>query len=128
MEVEHCIQADAEEIRKFFHRINKTVDKSSPDGMAGVVPAEQAAKRTAQVCQRRRRYIYYTLNVLRPRYFQRKAQDYLMEHPKSTWNKFSAQLINIDVSYQVSASFLNDEKTEQSSNGLFGTRITKTSN
>ena len=32
-----------------------------------------------------------------------------MEHPNATWNEFSTHLINKDVSYQVSTSFLNDE-------------------
>ena len=33
-----------------------------------------------------------------------------MEHPNATWNDFSTHLINKDVSYQVSTSFLNDEE------------------
>ena len=64
MEVEHCFRADAEETRNFFHRIKKTVDKGWPDDMAGVVAAEQAAKRTAQARQRSQRYIDYTLKGL----------------------------------------------------------------
>ena len=67
MEVEHCIQADGEEIRNFFHCIKKTVDKGWPDDMAGVEAAEQAAERTAQARQRRQRYIDYTLKGLRPK-------------------------------------------------------------
>ena len=110
MEVEHCIRADGEEFRNFPQRIKKTVDKGWPDDMAGVVAAEQAAERTAQARQRRQRYIDYTLKGLRPWYLQRKAQEYLMEHPNATWNDFSTHLINKDVSYQVSASFLNDEE------------------
>ena len=77
--------------------------------MAGVVAAEQAAERTAQARQRRQRYIDYTQKGLRPRYLQRKAHEYLMEHPNATWNDFSTHLINKDVSYQVSTSFLNDK-------------------
>ena len=110
MEVEHCIRADGDEIRNFLHRIKKTVDKGWPDDMAGVVAAEQAAERIAQARQRRKRYIDYTLKGLRPRYLQRKAQEYLMEHPNATWNDFSTQLIRKDVSQQVSTSFLNDEE------------------
>ena len=53
MEVEHCLRADGEEIRNFLHRLMKTVDKGWPDDMDGVVAAEQAAERTAQVRQRR---------------------------------------------------------------------------
>ena len=110
MEVEHFIRADGEEIRSFLHRIRKTVDKGWPDDMAGVKAAEQAAERTAQARQRRQRYIDYTLDGLRPRYLQRKTQEYLMEHPIATWNDFSTHLINKDLSYQVSTSFLNDDE------------------
>ena len=105
MEVEHCIRVDGD-----IHQIKKTVDKGWPDGMAGVVASEQAAERTAQACQRRQRYIDYTLKGLPPRYLQRKAQKYLMEHPNGTWTYFSTHLIHKDVSYQVSTSLLNDEE------------------
>ena len=84
METEHCIRADGEESRNFLHRIKKTVDKGWPDNMAGVVAAEQAAERTAQARQRRQTYIDYTLKGLRPRYLQRKAQQYLTENPNAT--------------------------------------------
>ena len=109
MEVEHCIRADGEEIRNFLHRIKKTVDKGWPDDIVGIAPGDQNAERAAQARQRRQRYIDYTLKGLRPRYLQWKAQKYLMEHPNATWNDFSTHLINKDVSYQVSTSFLNDE-------------------
>ena len=76
MEVEHCVRADGEEIRNFLHRVKKSVDKGWPDDMAGVLAAEQAAEHTAQARQRRQRYIDYTLKRLRPRYLQRKPQEY----------------------------------------------------
>ena len=123
MEVEHCIRADGEEIRNFLHRIKKTVDKGWPDDMAGVVAADQAAERTAQARQRRQRYIDYTLKGLRPRYLQRKAQEYLMEHPNATWNEFSTHLINKDVSYQVSTSFLNDEEQNKAQMASLGQEL-----
>ena len=78
--------------------------------MVGIAPGDQNAERNAQARQRRQRYIDYTLKGLRPRYLQRKAQKYLMEHPNATWNDFSTHLINKDVSYQLSTSFLNDEE------------------
>ena len=105
MEVEHCIRADGEEIRNFLHRTKKTVDKSWPDDMAGVVAAEQGAERTAQARQRRQRYIDYTLKGLRPQYLQRKAQEYLMEHPNATWNDFSTHLISKDGSFNSLLAF-----------------------
>ena len=123
MEVEHCIRADGEEIRNFLHRIKKTVDKGWPDDMAGVLAADQPADRTAQARQRRQRYIDYTLKGLRPRYLQRKAQEYLMEHPNATWNDFSTHLINKDVSYQVSTSFLNDEEQNKAQMASLGQEL-----
>ena len=108
MGVEQCIRADGEEIRNFLHR-NK--DKSWPADMAGVVAAEQAGERTAQARQRRQRYIDYTLKGLRPRYLQRKAQEYLMEYPNAIWIEFPTHLINKDVSYQVSTSFFKLRRT-----------------
>ena len=110
LEVEHCIRADGEKIRNFFHRIRKTVDKGWPDNMVGIALGDQNAERTAQARQRRQRYIDYTLKGLRPRYLQRKAQEHLMEHTDATWSDFSAHLINRDKSYQVSTSFLSDEE------------------
>ena len=123
MEVEHCIRADGEEIRNFLHRIKKTVDKGWPDDMAGVLAADQPAERTAQARQRRQRYIDYTLKGLRPQYLQRKAQEYLMEHPNATWNDFSTHLINKDVSYQVSTSFLNDEEQNKAQMASLGQEL-----
>ena len=123
MEVEHCIRADGEEIRNFLHRIKKTVDKGWPDDMVGIAPGDQNAERTAQARQRRQRYIDYTLKGLRPRYLQRKAQEYLMEHPNATWNDFSTHLINTDVSYQVSTSFLNDEEQNKAQMASLGQEL-----
>ena len=120
MDVEHCIRADGEEIRKCLHRMKKPIEKGWPDDMAGVVAAEQAAERTAQGRQRRQRYIDYTLKRLRPGHLQRKAQKYLMEHPSATWNEFSTHLINKDVLYQVSTAFLNDEEQNKAQMASLG--------
>ena len=78
--------------------------------MKGIPRADRAAERQAQGKQRRQRYIDYTLRGLRPKYLQRKAQEYLMKHPNATWNDFSTRIIQLDVSYQVSSNFLNDEE------------------
>ena len=110
LEVEHCVRRDGEEIRNFLHRIKKTVDKGWPDDMNGIARAQQNAERDAQARQRRQRYMDYSLRGLRPRHLQRKAQEYLMEHPNATWNDFSTQIIQKDVSFQVSSTFLNDEE------------------
>ena len=123
MEVEHCIRADAEEIRNFLHRIKKTVDKGWPDDMVGIAPDDKNAERTAQARQRRQRFFDYTLKGLRPRYLQRKAQEYLMEHPNATWNDFSTHFFNKDVSYQVSTSFLNDEEQNKAQMASLGQEL-----
>ena len=123
MEVEHCIRADGEENRYFLDQIKKTVDKGWPDDMVGIAMADQNAGRSAQARQRRQRYIDYTLKGIRPRYLQRKAQEYLMEHPNATWNDFSTHLLNKDVSYQVSTSFLNDEEQNKAQMASLGQEL-----
>ena len=120
MEVEHCVRGDGEEIRNFLHRIKKIVDKGWPDDKEGIVEADRAAESQAQGRRRRQRYIEYTLRGLRPRYLQRKAQEYLMEHPNATWNDFSTRIIQRDVSYQVSSNFLNDEEQTKVQLALLG--------
>ena len=123
MEIEHCIRADGEEIRNLLHRIKKTVDKGWLDDMVGIAIADQNAERTARARQRRQRYIDYTLKGLRPRYLQRQAQEYLMEHPNATWNDFSTHLMNKDVSYQVSTSFRNDEEQDKAQMAFLGQEL-----
>ena len=46
-----------------------------------------------------------------------------MEHPNATWNDFSTHLINRDVSYQVSTSFLNDEEQNKAQMASLGQEI-----
>ena len=84
MEVEHCIRGCGEEIRNFLHGIMRTVDKGWPNDMEGIIPADPGAERKAEALQRRRRYIEYSMKGLRPRYLQRKAQEYMMENPNAT--------------------------------------------
>ena len=91
--------------------------------MVGIALGDQNAERTAQARQRRQRFIDYTLKRLRPRHLQRKVQEYLMEHPKAIWNDFSTLLINKDVSYQVSTSFLNDEEQNKAQMASLGQEL-----
>ena len=110
MEVEHCVRGDGEEIRNFLHRMKKIVDRGWPDDMERIAEGDRGAKWLAQGRQRRHWHVDYTLRGLRPRYLQRKAQEYLMENPNATWNVFSTRIIQRDVSYQISSNFLNDEE------------------
>ena len=47
---------------------------------------------------------------MRPRHLQRKAHEYLMGHPNATWDDFSRHVIDKDLAYQVSATWLNDDE------------------
>ena len=78
--------------------------------MEGIAEAVRAAERQPEGRQRKQRCIDCTPRGLRPRYLQRKAQEFLMEHPNATWNNFSTRIIQRDVSYQFSSIFLNDEE------------------
>ena len=106
LEVEHCIRGDGEEVRNFLHRIKRTVDKGWPDDLNGIEAAHHASEREAQG---RQRYIDYSLKGLRPRYLQRKAQEYLMERPNATWKDFCAQIIQKGLILEVSSAFLSHE-------------------
>ena len=120
MEVEHCIRGDGEEIRNFLYRIKRTVDKGWPDDMEGIAPADHGAERADQGLQRRQRYIDYSLKGLRPRYLQRKAQEYLVENPNATWTDFPTRIIQRDVFFQVSSNFLNDEEQTKAQMATLG--------
>ena len=101
------------------------MDKGRPDDMVGIAAAHANAESTAQARQRRQRYTDYTLKGLRPRYLQRKPQEYLIEHPNATWNNFSTHLINTGVSYQVSTSFLSDEEQNKAQMASLGQELKK---
>ena len=120
MEVEHCIRGDGEEIRNFLHPIKRTVNNGWPDDLNGIEAAQHNAERNAQGRQRKQRYIDYSLKGLRPRYLQRKAEEYLMENPNATWNDFSTRIIQRDVSFQVSSNFLNDEEQTKAQMATLG--------
>ena len=85
--------------------------------------AQQNAERAAQGRQRRQRYIDYSLRGLRPRYLQRKAQEYLMERPKATWNNFCAQIIRKDQILEVSSTFLSHEAQTKAEMATLGQEI-----
>ena len=82
------------------------MDKGWLDDMEGSARADHGAEGTAQARQRRQRYNDYTMKGLRPRYLQRKAQEYLMENGNATWNDFSTQIIQRNMSLQVSSNCL----------------------
>ena len=123
MEVEHCIRGDGEEIRNFLRRIKRTVDKGWPDDMDGIEATQQNAERAAQGRQRRQRYMDDSLRGLRPRYLQRKAQEYLMERPNATWNDFCTHIIQKDLILEVSSTFLSHEAQTKAELATLGQEI-----
>ena len=123
MEVEQCIRGDREEIRNFLHLIKPKVDKSWPDDMNGIEAAQQNAVRAAQSRQRRQKYMDYSLRGLRPRYLQRKAQEYLMERPNATWNDFFTQINEKDLTLVVSSTFLPHEAQTKAELATLGQEI-----
>ena len=118
--MEHCVRRDGEEIRKFLHRIKKTVDKGWPDDMNGIARAQRNTEGDAQARQLRQRYMDFSLREFRPRYLQRKAQEYLMDHPNATWNDFSTHIFQKDVSFQVASKFSNDEEQTKAELAILG--------
>ena len=110
MEGEQCIRSDGEETRNFVHCIKRTVDIGLPNDMNGIEAAQQIAEQDVQARQWRQRYIDYSLNGLRLRYLQQKAQENLMENTNATSNDFSIHINQRDVSFHVSSNFLNEEK------------------
>ena len=107
----------------FLHRIKRTVDKGWPDDLNGIEAAHHAAEREAQGRQRRQRYIDCSLKRLRPRYLQRKAQEYLMERPNATWNDFCAQIIQKDLILEVFSTFLSHEAQTKAELATLGQEI-----
>ena len=110
MEIEHCLRRDGEEIKNYLHRIKLVVDKGWPDDSAGIATGDQPDERAAQARQRRQRCMDYSLRGMRPRHLQRKAHEFLMGHPNATWDDFSRHVIDKDLAYQVSATWLNDDE------------------
>ena len=91
--------------------------------MNSIEAAQQNAERAAQGRQRRQRYMDYSLRGLRPRYLQRKAQEYLMECPNATWNIFCAQIIQKDLILEVSSTFLPHEAQTKAELATLGQEI-----
>ena len=122
MEVEHCIGADGEEIRNFLHRIRKTVQRlACRYGWSRIGWPGCWTRRTSPAEKTEIHWLH--TKRLRAGCLQRNAQEYLMEHPNSTWNDFATHLIKKDVSYPVSTSFLNDEEQNKAQMASLGQEL-----
>ena len=69
----------------------------------------------------------YFLRRLRPRYLQRKAQEYLMERPNATSNDFCSQIIQKDLMLEVSSTFVSHEAQTKAELATLGQEIKKPS-
>ena len=65
----------------------------------------------------------YSLQGLRPRYLQRKTQEYLMERPNTTWNDFCAHIIQKGLILEVSSTFLSYEAQTKAELATLGQEI-----
>lgn len=117
-EVEKCVRGSGEQIKNFLHRVKATVDRGWPVNLEGVAEAQHADERAAQLRQQRQRYMDYTIKGLRPMNLQRKAHEYLIEHPQATWDEFSAHLISKDLIYTVSANIGTPSQDKEKVNAL----------
>ena len=68
----------------------------------------------------------YSLQVLRPRYLGRKAQDYLIERSNATWNDLRTQIVQKDLIPEVSSTFLSYEEQIKAELATLGREIKKT--
>ena len=99
------------------------MDKAWPDDLNGVGGPQQVAERAAQAKQRRQRFKDYHLRRLRPRFCQRKAQEYLMERPNDTWNNFRTQINQKEFLVEVSSTFLSCEGETQAELATLGQEL-----
>ena len=107
--MEYRTRGDGEKIQIFLHRIEGIVQKGLPDDIEGTLPADNGAERTNQARRRGQRIFDHTMEGIRSRYLQRKAQENLMEKLNTTWNEFSTRINQRDVSFQNSSNFLKDD-------------------
>ena len=119
IDVENCVRGDEELIQNFFHRIKTAVDKGWRNE-----PGATAAQIALNDKNRNQKYIEFTVRGLKPLALKRKAHEYLIEHPDTTWNNFKTHLTNKDVIYSVSSELAPNSTNDQSSRfNLMGQQI-----
>ena len=65
----------------------------------------------------------YSLRGLRPKYLQRKAQEYLMQRANSNWNHFCTQIIQKDLILEVSSTSLPHEEQTKAELATLGQKV-----
>ena len=107
---ENCVRGKEELVKNFYHRVKQAVDKGWP-----IDAAANQNERDAQQNLRNQKYIDFTIRGLTPSGLKRKAHEYLIEHPNTTWDNFKDHVANKDLIYSVSSEFVPNSTNEQNS-------------
>ena len=107
---ENCVRGKEELIKNFYHRVKQAVDKGWP-----IDAGANQDERDAQQNLRNQKYIDFTTKGLTPSGLRRKAHEYLIEHPNTTWDNFKDHIANKDLVYTVSSDFVPNPTNEQNS-------------
>ena len=105
---ENCVRGKEELVKNFYHRVKQAVDKGWP-----IDAAANQNERDAQQNLRNQKYIDFTIRGLTPSGLKRKAHEYLIEHPNTTWDNFKDHVANKDLIYSVSSEFVPNSTNEQ---------------
>ena len=93
---ENCVRGKEELVKSFYHRVKQN-------------------ERDAQKNLRNQKKIDFTIRGLTPSGLKRKAHEYLIEHPNTTWDNFKDHVANKDLIYSVSSEFVPNSTNEQNS-------------
>ena len=107
---ENCVRGKEELVKNFYHRVKQAVDKGWP-----IDAAANQNERDAQQNLRNQKYIDFTIRGLTPSGLKRKAHEYLIEHPNTTWDNFKDHVANKDLIYSVSSEFVPNSTNDQNS-------------
>ena len=107
---ENCVRGKEELIKNFYHRVKQAVDREWP-----IDAAANQNERDAQQNLRNQKYIDFTIKGLTPSGLRRKAHEYLIEHPNTTWDNCKDHIGNKDLVYSVSTEFVPNAANEQNS-------------
>ena len=105
---ENCVRGNEDLIKNLYHRVKSAVDKGWP-----LEPNGTNAERDNQQNQRNAKYIEFTVRGLRPTGLKKKAHEYLIEHPKATWDAFQTHILSKDVIYTISSELVPNATSDQ---------------
>ena len=107
---ENYVRGKVELVKNFYHRVKQAVDKGWP-----IDAAANQNERDAQQNSRNQKYIDFTIRGLTPSGLKRKAHEFLIEQPNTTWDNFKDHVANKDLIYSVSSEFVPNSTNEQNS-------------